>query len=432
MPVHFRSEPPSPPRPPAPGFLSAPTWISASHPSPGFYVAIVLLCAGCGVSDRSEATGPRRVDSAGVEIVRNSDEPLPYGELVEPARRVFGAETEGPELFGQVADARLHHNGSLWIAERQTQEIRVFDSGSGAHLFTIGGRGDGPGEFRQSRFLGFDAEGAAYVYDDRQRRLSLFSESGEFQGSHLMPASLGISPRPLHVTQTGTLLGSIPRALEHIPANGLTVRDTVRTWIMPLDGTAPTLVAETLGPLWYFHDGRQIVVPFTEGSLRGFWDDRAYVTDGAGEMSYSVYSPAGLDRKVEIERATRKIDDFSATMFVEQLRRARVPESLVRFYETHLPDMPIPESQRAWDAMVVPDQGGAWLRRAGDANKTVAGVSPVDRVWDVFDAEGVFVGHVQLSAKVRLVQVSGQFALMIVFDAMDRSTVAIHRVRRIG
>ena len=421
-------------------FLPAPAWISASHPSRGCHVAIVLLSAGCGVSDRSEVTGPSRADSAGVEIVRNTDEPLPRGELVQPARRVFGSEAEGPELFGGVGGARLNHNGSLWIAEWQSQEIRVFDSGSGAHLFTIGGRGDGPGEFQRSRFLGFDAEGTAYVYDDEHRRLSVFSESGEFQRSHLMPSSLGIGPRPRHVTRTGTLLGHITRGMERIPADGSTARDTVRIWTMPLDGSAPTLVWETLGALWYFHDGMQVVVPYTGilpppyagGSLQGFWDDRVYVTDDAGEASYSVYGPAGLERRVEIDRAPRQIDGFSATMFVEQLRRVRFPESRVRIYEEHLPDMPIPEAQRAWDHLVVTDQGGAWLLRAGDAEGAMAGVPADDRVWDAFDAEGVFVGHIRLPANISPVQVSGQSVLTIVRDEMDRSTVAIHDVRWIG
>ena len=405
--------------------------------SRGRHVAAVLLCAGCGVSDRSEVTRPSRADSAGVEIVRNGDEPLARGELVQPAKRVFGSEAEGAELFGAVAGTGLHPNGSLWIGDRHTQEIRVFDSGSGAHLFTIGGRGDGPGEFRQSWSLGFDAEGTAYVYDYRHRHVSVFSESGEFQRSDRMPSSLGFGPRPHHVTRTGTLLGQIPRMMDRIPADGTTVRDTVRIWTMPLDGTAPALVSKTPGALWYLRDGMQVVVPYTGilpspyagGSLQGFWDDRVYVTDHTGEASYSVYGPAGLERRVEIDRAPRRKDGFSATMFVEQLRRSRVPESRVRFYEEHLPDMPIPEAQRPWDALVVTDQGGAWLLRAGDAEGAMAGVPADDQVWDVFDAEGVFVGHIRLPANVSPVQVSGRTVLTIVRDEMDRGTVAIHDVR---
>jgi len=156
-------------------------------PGPVALLPVILFSAGCDASDRSGETGPGRSDGAGAEIVRNPDESQLRGELVQPARRVFGSEQEGPELFAGVS-ARLHPNGSLWISEGVTREIRVFDPGSGSHLFTIGGRGDGPGEFRQSSLLGFDAEGTAYVYDYRHRRLSVFSESGELRGDRLMPS----------------------------------------------------------------------------------------------------------------------------------------------------------------------------------------------------------------------------------------------------
>jgi len=206
---------------------------------------------------------------------------------------------------------------------------------------------------------------------------------------------------------------------------------------MPLDGTAPTPVSKTPGPLRYFHDGLQVEVPYTgglpspyaDGSPAGFRDDRVYVTDKTGAASYSVYGPAGLERRVGIERAPRRIDGFSATGFVEYLRRRRYPESRVRIYEEHLPEMPIPEAQRAWDRLVVTDEGGAWLLRAGDAERAMAGVPPDEKVWDVFDAEGVFAGHVRLPADVFLVQVRGQSALTTVYDEMDRMTVAIHDLR---
>ena len=79
-----------------------------------------------------------------------------------------------------------------------------------------------------------------------------------------------------------------------------------------------------------------------------------------------------------------------------------------------------------------PDEGGAWLLRAGDAEGAMAGVPADDPVWDAFDAEGVFVGHIRLPANVGLVQVSGQSVLTIVRDEMGRSTVAIHDVHWIG
>ena len=155
------------------------------------------------------------------------------------------------------------------------------------------------------------------------------------------------------------------------------------------------------------------------------------MTDGTGAAAYSVYGPAGLERRVENERAPRRLDGSSATMFVESMRRRRAPESLVRVYEEHLHAMPMPEAQRHWDALVVADEGDAWLLRAADLEGALAEIPP-DHIWDVFDAEGTFVGHMRLPANVGLVQVRGRRALTIASDELGRVTVAIHDVRWIG
>ena len=350
----------------------------------------------------------------------------PPGASSVPNKRVRNCSAESAPLDSTPTD----RCGSRI---RKPEEIRVFDPDSGAHLFTIGGRGDGPGEFRQSRFLGFDGEGNAFLYDHEHRRLSVFSGSGEFQRSHLLPSSLGISPLPLHVTRTGTLFGQIPQMMERRPVDGSILRDTVRIWTMPVDGTAPTLVSMTLGALWYFRDGRQVTVPFASGSRPGFGDDRVYVIDGVGEASYSVYGPAGLERRVEIDRPRRQIDDRSVTKFLEDRRGGRYPESLLRIYEEHVSDMPIPEARRYWDGLVFSDQGDAWLLRASDA------VAAARCRFLRTVKSGMYSTPREASLAIRdcppyvsLVEVSGQSALTIVRDEMGRATVAIHDVRWIG
>ena len=209
---------------------------------------------------------------------------------------------------------------------------------------------------------------------------------------------------------------------------------------MPLDREPPNLVWKVPGALWYFQDGMSVVVPYTGnlpppyagGLIFGFWDDRIYVTDDAGESSYSVYGPAGLERKVEIDRGVRQANDFSATLFVEYMRQRRFPESSLEIYDDHLGDMPIPNAHRAWDALIVTDEGGTWLLRASTDDAPTASADAEDRIWDVFDAEGVFGGHVRLPPDVGLVHVSGESAVTIVSGELGRVTVGVHDVRWIG
>ena len=94
--------------------------------------------------------------------------------------------------------------------------------------------------------------------------------------------------------------------------------------------------------------------------------------------------------------------------------------------------MPIREARRAWDRLVVTDEGGAWLRRTVDAEAAMADVPPEDRVWDVFDAEGVFAGLMRLPSNASPAQVWEESVLMVVYDDMGRRTVAIHDVRWTG
>lgn len=134
-----------------------------------------------------------------------------------------------------------------------------------------------------------------------------------------------------------------------------------------------------------------------------------------------------------IDRPPRRIDDRAVTMYLEGMRRSPLPESLLRIYEEHLSDMPIPEARRHWGDLLFTDQGEVWLWRARDAAEATAAGDPADdQVWDVFDAEGAFVGLVRLPANIWLVQVVGQTVLTIVRDDLDRATVAIHDLRWIG
>ena len=61
--------------------------------------------------------------------------------------RIGALDGESPELFGDVRALAADRNGTIYIADSQAAEIRVFDS-RGNFLRRFGDRGEGPGEFR--------------------------------------------------------------------------------------------------------------------------------------------------------------------------------------------------------------------------------------------------------------------------------------------
>lgn len=147
-----------------------------------YVVALLALVGPLVAACESEARpgAPVLRDSAGVTIVQFGSvdlEALPQLELHgEPIVSV--GVLDGPEeyQFYGVADSHLRRDGSIAVLDR-TRTLRVFDA-SGPHLWSAGGEGDGPGEFRQpQRVLELEG-GTLVVWDVGPGRFTTFVDPG--------------------------------------------------------------------------------------------------------------------------------------------------------------------------------------------------------------------------------------------------------------
>jgi hypothetical protein len=366
-----------------------------------------------------------RTDSAGVEIVINEDVAGPdarWAKLVSPALLELGSEEDGPELFGRIGMVRLHPDGRLWLSDMLAQEVRVFDVASGEHLFTLGGYGDGPEEFRAVRPLGYDEAGDSYVFDEEHRRLTVYSRDGEIREQRPILTDLPFAPRPQHVTPDGRLMGQVPRGLVDARlADGDVLQDTVRVWIIHPDGSPPRLVAEAKGGTFYYHSFRSVVVPFSSGSRMAFTGDRAVLTDPDGGSAFTVWSADGLERRVAVRREREPVEDSDIRDYLEYLEDAGWTENSIRFYELHIPDMPIPWEKPAWEyPLVDATTGRTWLAR-------ITGVATDSTIFDVFDDTGALLGTVAVPANMLIYQVAGDLVVGTVRDEVDRVFVVVYR-----
>lgn len=151
---------------------------------PAVLVGLVLSCRG-GDDVGGDATAELqpvvvRTDPAGVVHVANS-EPLwreERGWRVSPNPVLRIGRLEGPEpyLFGKVAGVTRLSDGGIVVVDEMTSELRAY-SAEGAHEWTVGGPGDGPGEFRHPR--GVRAlPGDTIQVEDRLSRVR-FTSAGE-------------------------------------------------------------------------------------------------------------------------------------------------------------------------------------------------------------------------------------------------------------
>lgn len=92
----------------------------------------------------------------------------------------------GDKVFDRLSSVTVNDDGSRVYAvdiggvQSQNHRVRVFDGNTGEHLFDIGKRGGGPGEFNLPRDLAVGKDGRLYVVDGGNFRVQIFDKDGNF------------------------------------------------------------------------------------------------------------------------------------------------------------------------------------------------------------------------------------------------------------
>ncbi|MGD8331901.1 MAG: 6-bladed beta-propeller, partial [Acidobacteriota bacterium] len=101
--------------------------------------------------------------------------------LVEELR--IGVETGPTELmFGTINFLTVGLDGTIYVADDQPDVVRTYDA-EGNYLGDVGRAGQGPGEYTRINGLEVLPDGRLLTWDVSNQRVSIFSASGEYQGS---------------------------------------------------------------------------------------------------------------------------------------------------------------------------------------------------------------------------------------------------------
>jgi hypothetical protein len=138
-----------------------------------------------------------------VIIVSNPKNPQPENGI--PIRIVFKEELsigveEGEEyyMFGKRVNFITDDQGNFYVNDWDRKKIRKFDK-EGNFLLSIGGPGQGPGEFRNPWGPTFTPDGNIFVMDIAANRLSFFDTNGRFLHQTKIPEGM----RVLHIHSNG-------------------------------------------------------------------------------------------------------------------------------------------------------------------------------------------------------------------------------------
>lgn len=109
---------------------------------------------------------------------------------LEEVARIGRLEGDGPDVFGRIGSVVEDAAGRVWVTEPMAAELRVFDR-TGAHVRTVGGKGQGPGEFEDPREMLVGPDGNVWVDDARLLRWEVFDTSGTRVAGHPGNSNLG-------------------------------------------------------------------------------------------------------------------------------------------------------------------------------------------------------------------------------------------------
>ena len=383
---------------------------------PSWFLGVLLIAAAC---QGRAAPGVTVTDSAGVRLTISTESPGVFAELDSiPSVSIGGPDASGPTQFFRVQGVYLDRSNRLWVADGASGELRIFEE-DGTHWKTMGGRGEGPGEFVQIRFLGATSADAVLLGDSGADRITVFDPEGEFVRTERLPSSERPAPRPVDVFADGSVLGQLPRVIAAASLEpGQILRDSVELVRVDLGAQSAEPYGSAGGPLWLWTGRSQVPVPFTTNASFDVVGDDVHLVS-APEFRVRMLNSKGLRAIYGVERELRTVGEADLDSYREFVQEY-LPGEMQAEYLEPLDHEERPNHLPGYDRVVASRDGFVWAQvYAADLT------APHD--WDVFDAEGRFCGYVHVW--------SSFYPMAITEDAMVgvwRDGMGVEFIRRYG
>ncbi len=357
--------------------------------------ALLLAVSGCG---GGEGRGPGDVVvdtlAGGVVQITSGKEGAWGGSpawTLEAELSLGSADTEGPEMFGQVAALEVDDEGRILVLDAQAAELRIFGP-DGAHLRTVGGRGSGPGEFRTAVGLGVAPDGHLWVVDSGNGRYTLFTPEGDLVRT--LPREIGYMawPWPTGFDAGGRLHDVIASdAIAEVSENGV----VGRSFPVPTAEVEQIRVRNAQGVMVL-----SSVAPFRP-RMHWRFDGRGYIWSAMSDRMRFVQQTLAGDTVRIVQRAhdpvlVARIEADSAETFIrETLLRSGGAGAVMEGSFASPPEKP------AFETFHVDHEGRLWVEptRAHGAS----------RAMQLFGADGAYLGELPIAEGLELLAVKPVF-----------------------
>lgn len=359
----------------------------------------------------------------------------PGEDTAMPARASLSADpiwavgsADGPEeqIFSRISGARRLRDGSVVAGVEGFHEIRKFGP-DGAHLWTAGGRGSGPGEFERLQLLRGCSEDRVVAYDRSIFRVTEFGQDGERLVSWQLPSGTSV-PYEVTCAPDGRI---IYFAAGQFPSEPGIVRWQVPiSWISRDMRSALLIRDEVPGPERVLDDDSYWDRPWSRrlvlaGTDQGVWigtsDDYMLELIGWDGTVLDTLAWSGSDRAV-----TRA----DIEQLQDELTEGDDEETRARFIRESWPDYEsvLPTTLPAYSHLLLLDDGTLWIGQWDGIMWRPRLPGHPGKRWDVFDPSGERVRQVTIPSNMRLLDAGDDWVLVVVRDSLGVQTLAVYRV----
>ena len=377
---------------------------------------VALVMYGLPTPGIGQESGPPLVvqhDSAGVEIIE-ALRPL-WGDSslwsIDPDPLVdLALSGSGPSHeFFRARSMKQRPDGSLMIADGSSQEVRVF-SEAGAFLGSFGGRGDGPGEFRNLRAI--ENAGDTLLALGNGRVTVVAPDLVVVRTFNIAPSS-----SDLHYLGGGAILTESysPRPRGNAPNE--VNRHAEPLILFDLDGMRIDSIGQTRGTeiYAYVREGRVAGGPplFGKTSHIAVMGERIFRGSSDAMQVEELAMSGSLVRIVRIPGYSLDLSDAQ----VAAERDARLGPSRpgsTSVFRLLVEDLPAATTRPAYAEVLVDPSGAVWL-------ELYRGESEQDRPqeWLVLDADGTWLGTVEVPRRFTVMEVTMDAVLGVWQDELD-------------
>ncbi len=374
-------------------------------------------------------------DSSGVSIVENTGlvDPESNGWRLAPSPSVVVGSLDGPEedQLIEVGGAALLSDGRIAVGDAGARNVRVFGS-DGRHRTTLGGEGEGPGEFQAVHLAGVLPGDTLVVVDRRLLRISFLHPEGGFLRSESMDSGESYLIQCLGMFDGGSVLmeGLVLDALEaegysrrdqaflSIGADGALLADfgrfpgleSVMATFTTDHGTATTLQS----------------VPFGKSGPGAVAGESFYY---GSQDSYEVQQygiDGGLRRIIRLDRPPAPVTADQLEAFIAAEMAGADDETQAREIRQRHEDGPAPDFHPAFSALFANHEGFLFVQGPEIPDATSV-------VLDVFDHEGRLVGAVPVPDGIdEVLEIGSGHLLGLHRDELDVEYVRMYSLDRGG